>query len=89
MQGICALGPRDVVDVMQNVNEFLDENPTEVIVFIYQVDSSVDQIVDLNQFYDKMLLVDGLVDKLYVHDSPDSTWPTLRQLTEPGFNKVS
>jgi hypothetical protein len=72
---------------MQNVNTFLDRNPTETIVFIYQVDDDADQEVDLNQFYDQMLLVDGLVDKLYVHDSPGSAWPTLRQLTEPAFNK--
>lgn len=85
--GFCAIAPRDIVDVMQNVNTFLDRNPTETIVFIYQVDDDADQEVDLNQFYDQMLLVDGLMDKLYVHDSPDSAWPTLRQLTEPAFNK--
>lgn len=85
--GICALGPRDVVDVMFNVNQFLDKNPTETIIFIYQVDDDVDQKVDLNQFYDQMLLVDGLVQKLYVHNGPDTAWPTLRQLTNPAFNK--
>jgi len=87
--GICGLGPRDVVEVMENVNEFLDKNPTEVIVFIYQIDNDADRNVDLNFFYDKMLLVDGLVDKLYVHDGPDTAWPTLRQLTTPAFNKVN
>jgi len=86
--GICALGPRDVVDVMFNVNQFLDKNPTETIIFIYQVDDEVDQKVDLNQFYDQMLLVDGLVEKLYVHNGPDTAWPTLRELTNPAFNKV-
>lgn len=85
--GICALGPRDVVEVMQNVNEFLDKNPTETIVFIYQVDNGADQMVDLNAFYDKLLLVDGLVEKMYVHEGRDTPWPTLRQLTTPAFNK--
>lgn len=85
--GLCALGPRDVVDVMQNVNEFLDKNPTETIIFIYEVNNGVDQTVDLNRFYDRMLLVDGLVEKLYVHDGRDSPWPTLRQLKESSFNK--
>jgi hypothetical protein len=87
--GLCALGPRDVVDVMQNVNEFLDKNPTETIIFIYEVNNGVDQTVDLNRFYDRMLLVDGLVEKLYVHDGRDSPWPTLRQLKESSFNKVN
>lgn len=85
--GLCALGPRNVVDVMQNVNEFLDKNPTETIMFIYQVNNDVDLTVDLNQFYDRLLLVDGLVEKIYVHEGRDSAWPTLRQLKEPSFNK--
>lgn len=85
--GLCSLGPRDVVEVMQNVNAFLDEHPTEVITFIYQIDNDADQRVDLNQFYDKMLLVDGFVEKIYVHEGADAEWPTLRQLTEPMNNK--
>lgn len=85
--GICALGPRDVVDVMESVNTFLDENPTEIIVFIYQVDSNVDQDVDLNVFYEKLLMVDGLVDKMYVHQGPNTPWPTLGQLTASDFRK--
>lgn len=85
--GICSLAPRDVVEVMENVNDFLDKHPTEIIVFIYQVDNDADQKVDLNAFYDKLLLVDGLVEKMYVHDGPQNPWPTLRQLTTPAFNK--
>ena len=77
------------MEVMQNVNAFLDEHPTEVITFIYQIDNDADQRVDLNQFYDKMLLVDGLVEKIYVHEGADAEWPTLRQLTEPMNNKVN
>jgi len=74
---------------MKNINNFLDENPSEVIVIIYQVNNDVDGQVDLNAFYDKLLLVEGLVEKMYVHFSPDSSWPTLRELTDPGFNKVN
>jgi len=85
--GICSFGPRDVVDVMQGVNEFLDRNPTETVVFIYQVNNDVDQEVDLNRFYDQLLLVDGLVEKLYVHENGGTPWPTLRQQTDPAFNK--
>ena len=50
---------------MQGVNKFLDGNPTETIVFIYQVNNDVDQEVNLNSFYDQLLLVDGLTEKLY------------------------
>jgi hypothetical protein len=86
--GICSLAPRDVDDVMMGVNEFLDANPSEVVVFIYQVNSDVDLEVDLNAFYEKLSLVDGFVDKIYVHDGPNSTWPTLGELTNPSVNKV-
>ena len=89
IKGICTLGPRKVVDVMQNVNAFLDENPSEVIIFIYQVNNDVDQQVDLNAFYDKLTQVDGVIDKLYIHDDMDSPWPTLRDLTNPAVNKVN
>mmetsp|Transcript_6834 Transcript_6834/g.11907 ORF Transcript_6834/g.11907 Transcript_6834/m.11907 type:complete len:393 (+) Transcript_6834:142-1320(+) len=79
--GICTLGPRDVVEVMDFVNNFLDENPSEVIVFIYQVNNDVDQVVDLNDFYSQMTQVSGFMEKLYVHSGPNATWPTLRELT--------
>jgi hypothetical protein len=83
------LGPRDVVEVMENINTFLDANPTEVIVIIYQVNNEVDQVVDLNVFYEQMALVNGFLDKLYVHPgSNTTTWPTLGELTDPAVNKV-
>jgi hypothetical protein len=73
---------------MENVNTFLDSNPTEVIVFIYEVNNEVDQQVDLNAFYERMALVSGFLDKLYVHPGPNATWPTLGELTDPDVNKV-
>jgi hypothetical protein len=74
------------VEVMDNVNTFLDENPTEVIVFIYQVNNDVDLTVDLNAFYSQLTQVDGFVDKMYVHGGTNVTWPTLRELKNT--NKV-
>lgn len=85
--GICSFAPRDVIEVMQNVNDFLDRNPTEVIVFIFQVNNNVGDRVDLNQFYDQLLLVNGLVNKLYIHPGRGNAWPTLRELTDPAYNK--
>lgn len=82
------MGPRNVGEVMEFVNKFLDDNPTEVIVLIYQINSAVDQPVDLNAFYDILLLVDGFVDKMYVHPGVNTPWPTLRELTDPSVNKV-
>jgi hypothetical protein len=71
---------------MENVNTFLDENPTEIVVFIYQVNNDVDQPVDLNAFYNQLSAVDGFVDKMYVHGGTNVTWPTLRSLKNS--NKV-
>ena len=85
--GICSFAPRNIVDVMQGVNQFLDDNPTETVVFIYQVNNDVDQEVDLNSFFGQLLLVDGLVEKLYTHSNAGEPWPTLRQQTDPAFNK--
>ena len=74
---------------MTNINTFLDANPTEVIVFIYQVNSAVDQPVDLNAFYSQLATIDGFLDKLYIHPGVDTPWPTLLELTAPAINKVS
>jgi hypothetical protein len=71
------------------ISTFLDENPTEVIVIVYQVNSDVDQEVNLNAYYDQLKLVDGLIDKLYVHPGVNTSWPTLGELTDPAVNKVS
>lgn len=74
---------------MTNINNFLNDNPTEVIVFIYQVNSAVDQPVDLNAFNSQLATIDGFLDKLYVHPGVDTPWPTLGELTDPSVNKVS
>ena len=72
---------------MTNINTFLNDNPTEVIVFIYQVNSAVDQPVDLNAFNSQLASIDGFLDKLYIHTGVDQPWPTLGELTST--NKVS
>lgn len=79
--GICQIGARDPTEVFTNIVDFLNENPTEIIMINLQVNSEVSDEVDLNYF--ASLLNDNVAqfsDKLYVHD-PSQTWPTLRDLT--------
>ena len=74
---------------MINFREFLIKNPSEVVVFIFEITDDVDQPVDLQAFYFLMVQIRGFIDMMYAHDGPGSTWPTLRKLTDPAYNKVS
>ena len=71
--------------------EFLEKNPSEVVIFLFEITSDVDQPVELQSFYYILLQVMGLIQMVYKHDAPNSTnpWPTLRDLTDPANNQVS
>ena len=85
--GICSFGTRDIVDVMLGINDFLDQNPSEVIILPMEMNSEVGGDVDIFQVYDIMQEVPGFVDKFYVHANASDPWPTLGTLVET--NKVS
>lgn len=89
--GICTLGPRQIDEVMENMNEFLDANPSEIVVFLFQINSGVDQEVDMNEFAALIRQIDDgqFASKIYQHASLDSPWPTLGQLRNPQDNRVS
>jgi hypothetical protein len=84
--GICSFGTRDVVEVFLGINDFLEENPTEVVVIPIEMNSKVDQPVDIDEFYGLMQQVPGFVDKFYIHPNSTAQWPTLGELVET--NKV-
>jgi hypothetical protein len=79
---VCSFGTRDIVDVLLAINDFLDQNPSEIIIIPMELNSEVDQPVDLFELYDIMLEVPGFVDRLYVHPDPADPWPTLGTLVE-------
>jgi hypothetical protein len=62
--------------------EFLKRNPTELVIFFFEMRSDVDLFVDLQDFWFLLAQVMGFVEMVYVHDTPDSEtpWPTLREL---------
>ena len=79
--GICNFGARDPFQVFQAINAFLDNNPNEVLMIVLEINSGVDQTVDLNVFYDGAIgNVEGLVNKIYLHPDAQTPWPTLSEL---------
>ncbi len=82
--GICNFGTRDVIEVLTGINDFLDENPSEVLILPIEINSGVDQPVDIDEFYGLMLQVPGFVEKFYEHQNATAEWPTLGQLVQSG-----
>jgi hypothetical protein len=78
--GICGLGARDPAETFGSINQFLDQNPTETLLLVLQIDSDVDQPVDLDELYSKFSGVEGLMEKIYVHESVTDPLPTLREM---------
>lgn len=78
----CKLGTRDPYEVFNNINIWLDNNPTEVILITIQIDSSAGGKVVKHSAINKILTsVNGLPDKLWTKGSNDE-WPTLDALVQ-------
>lgn len=78
--GVCSFGTRDIVEVLMGINDFLDENPSEIIILPIELNSDVDQPVDLDEFYSLMQQVPGFVEKFYSHPDATTPWPTMGEL---------
>ena len=74
---------------MMDFKEFLDLNPSEVVVFFFKITSYVDEPLTLSDFFFQLFQIRGFANMVYRHGAPNSTWPTLRELTNPVYNKVS
>jgi hypothetical protein len=88
--GLCSVGTRSIEEVMTNINQFLDENPSEIIMLLFQINSDVDETVDMIAFANLIQQVSGgqFKDKIYQHPSSDTAWPSLGQLRNPADNRV-
>jgi hypothetical protein len=76
----CLLGTRSIVTVLSNINSFLTENPSEVIVLKLEM---ADDSVSIQDVADIMDTVDGgaFRRRLYQKDSASAAaWPTLGEL---------
>lgn len=77
---VCEIGTRDPVEVFTNLIEFLNDNPTEVLMVNLELNSDVDGPVVLDEV--AALLdngVTGLRDALHIQD-PSQPWPTFAEL---------
>ena len=75
---------RSTNEVFTGMVSFLDNNPTEILLVTLELNSDLDQAVDLNDVYSEMQAVTGFVDYMYIHSSSSTSWPTLRELKEAG-----
>eukprot|EP00339_Tiarina_fusa_P018132 CAMPEP_0117031182 /NCGR_PEP_ID=MMETSP0472-20121206/22446_1 /TAXON_ID=693140 ORGANISM="Tiarina fusus, Strain LIS" /NCGR_SAMPLE_ID=MMETSP0472 /ASSEMBLY_ACC=CAM_ASM_000603 /LENGTH=383 /DNA_ID=CAMNT_0004739463 /DNA_START=48 /DNA_END=1199 /DNA_ORIENTATION=+ len=83
--GLCSLGSRDINEVFTNINTFMNDNPTEVVVITLQMNSNADQAVNLEELYTFATAVPGFSEKFYQHTNVTDDWPTLREVI--GSNK--
>ncbi len=73
----CGIGPRDPTEVFQNVNKFLNNNPTEFIVFNFEMSRGEDPPSQA-ELWALMNPIEGFRKKSYNH--PGGQWPTAREL---------
>jgi hypothetical protein len=80
--GVCDFGARDPAQTFGAINTFLEEHPTETIMIILEIDDDVDETVDLDELYKILSGVEGLVEKIYVHNDITAPWPSLRTVVD-------
>uniref|UniRef100_A0A7S0PSU8 Phosphatidylinositol-specific phospholipase C X domain-containing protein n=1 Tax=Asterionellopsis glacialis TaxID=33640 RepID=A0A7S0PSU8_9STRA len=82
--GVCDLGSRDIKEVFTNIVSFLQDRPTEFLMFNIQINNSpIGGVeVDIQDLYNLMKSVDGFYDMVYVQTDTQSDveWPTLGTL---------
>jgi len=71
---ICALGKTPHVEALGWVTEFLEQNPREVLVFLYQDSISMSDL-------EADFKTSGLIEYAYAHDSSEA-WPTIEDLIQ-------
>lgn len=85
VHGRCSLGTRSPTQVFSNLVDFLESNPSEVILLNMQIDDDAGVApVLLDDIYNLMYAVPGFTDMLYSHNTTLSSneWPTLRDLID-------
>lgn len=83
VHGLCKLGTTDPSETFTAIQNWLDENPSEVILIPIQIDNSAGggDDVDLGKFYNLLNRIDGFTDRMY-EKIQGSEWPTLRELID-------
>ena len=81
--GTCAVH-RDPVTVFEEMVDFLNNNPSEILHVTLELNSDAGDTVVLDDVYTLMQSASGFVDYLYVHSSLTDSWPTLREMRDSG-----
>mmetsp|Transcript_47979 Transcript_47979/g.88980 ORF Transcript_47979/g.88980 Transcript_47979/m.88980 type:complete len:260 (-) Transcript_47979:149-928(-) len=82
---ICGYGDRNPYQVLLEVKAFLDEHPTEFVVFVFQFSTGSPSLAEL---FGVMSSIDGFVEKMLVVDPDEPEWPLLRDLIYGEEKKV-
>ena len=73
-------GERYPRDVFGNVAQFLDDDPSEVVVLLFQASSGRESLV-WNELHREMAAAAGLADRIYAHQR-GTRWPTMGELVD-------
>mmetsp|Transcript_35226 Transcript_35226/g.51743 ORF Transcript_35226/g.51743 Transcript_35226/m.51743 type:complete len:387 (+) Transcript_35226:43-1203(+) len=77
---------RDIIEVLENIVEFLKNNPGEVLLI--DLEMSHDDIEHMDKLVEIMDSVEGFMDLLYDHPSADSEWPVMGDLVNDKKNII-
>ena len=81
---VCGVGPRDPEEVFGNIKNFLDKNPTELVILNFEISTNDPSPADI---WDVMNSDTELKRKIYNHDE-SSVWPKLGDLLSDGKQLV-
>ncbi|GAX25139.1 hypothetical protein FisN_10Lh344 [Fistulifera solaris] len=87
VHGVCFVGTSDPFVVFAGINNFLQQNPNEVIIIPTQIADDLGGTVQLTEIYSIMEQVVNdagisMADRLYAHPGPTTPWPTLGELID-------
>lgn len=79
---ICKLGTSDPTTTFTAINQWLTDNPTEVIVIPLEIvkNAGGSDDVDLGKIYNLLLAIDGFTERMYQKINENCVWPTLGEL---------
>ena len=78
------VGTQDPTEVFENVVQFLDNNPSEIVIFNFEISHGSPTPI---QLWNVMKNVNGLEEKSYVHGG--GNWPKLKNLLQDGKQIIS
>lgn len=87
VHGSCWTGSRDPTTAFANVQRFLDENPSEIVLLTLQIETDAalfggGEDVTLDDLDALFARIDGLKDRFYGHPVGETDWPTLQDLID-------